>query len=351
MSQREIDQLIDQLTFEPDAKQRIKIVKRLGDLRQPEAIGQLASVYKSDENESVRKAAGDALRIFRRMAMDEAPADDENGAGGLSDKWLRRIRNILVVTLGLTLLGNAALFVSRILPPPATPIPTAQPAPTDRDFLVTTYTARIKDARTEASALRQVFLNFQTMGFQALQIQDNKTQCDALPNSKVVKADIADIDRVYYPDLADTNDKINIAAQDLTGLRTEYIELCGTKDAKAFNDLITQRQGAPALVKRVDDVINKDISDAEVALRKAVNSPLPTITQTPTPTDTATPTMTITPTPTATFTATAPPTATATITYTASPTVPTATFTATTTPTRTPLGRRATPTRTRPGTR
>ncbi|MCC7448907.1 MAG: HEAT repeat domain-containing protein [Anaerolineae bacterium] len=347
MSQSELDQLIDQLTFEPDAKQRMKIVKRLGDLRQPEAIGQLASVYKSDEDANVRKAAGDALRIFRRMEMDEAPADEDSSTGGVSDRLLKLIRNILVVTLGLTLLGNAALFVSRILPPPATPVPTAQPAPSDRDQLVTAYTARIKDARAEASAMRQVFLNFQTMGFQALQIQDNKTQCEALPNSKVLKVDIADIDRLYYPDLADTNDKINIVAQDLTGLRAEYIELCGTKDAKAFNDLITQRQGAPALVRRVDDVINKDIADAEVALRKAVNSPLPTMTQTPTPTATETPTATLTPTPTATFTVTAPPTATLTLTLTPSPTVPTATFTATTTPTRTPPGRRATPTRPR----
>ncbi len=349
MSQSELDQLIDQLTFEPDAKQRAKIVRRLGDLRRPEVIGQLASVYKTDEDESVRKAAGDALRIFRRMEQESAPADDDSSTGGLSDKWLLRIRNILIVTLGLTLLGNAALFVSRIVPPPATPIPTAQPEPTDREQLVTAYTARIKDARAEAGVLRQVFLNFQTMGFQALQLQDNKTQCDALPNSKVTKAEMADIDRVYYPDLADANDKINIAAQDLTGLRAEYVEFCGMKDSKTFSDLLAQRRGAPALVKRVDDVINKDLADADAALRKAVNSPLPTMTQTPTPTATDTPTATLTPTPTATFTATALPTATFTITPTPSPTVPTATFTASATFTRTPTlsTRRVTPTRRR----
>src|SRR2546430_5573 len=151
MSQTELDQLFTQLSSE-DAKARRSAAQRLGQLKQPEAISRLANVYTNDEDETVRKAAADALRTFRRMEQ----SDDEEVKTGLSSDTLLRIRTILLITLALTVFANVGLLVSRLLPQPGNDQPT-QTAITPRDELVKAFSKRIGDARADTTLLRRIY--------------------------------------------------------------------------------------------------------------------------------------------------------------------------------------------------
>jgi hypothetical protein len=182
MSQTEFDQLLDQLSA-GDAESRRTAAKRLGQLKRPEAIPELASVYHRDEDESVRDAAAEALRVFRRMEQQTLSGDlGEVGGGGNTAAWLVRLRTVLLVTLAITVLGNIGIRVSRLLPSFDSG-PGIQTTPQAREVLVEAFKLRIQDARTETGVLREVFTGVQGMGFQALNF--NQDKCKQLQESKI----------------------------------------------------------------------------------------------------------------------------------------------------------------------
>jgi HEAT repeats len=293
MSQTDFDQLVTQLSAE-DARQRRIAAKRLGELKRPEAIPDLANVYHEDADESVRKAAGEALRVFRRMERNEGLDDDEPRGGGPSGASLLLIRNILVVTLALTVLGNVGLLVSRILPAPGAQRP-PQSAPSPRADLTKSLDKRITDARAEARSLREVYTGLQGMGVPWFNF--NQAQCEKLQGSKVNAEDLGNLDTVTYPDLRTVNDQINQAVLGLVPLRTTFLILCANKDQGELDRQLNSQGGATAIITKIDSISNKDLANAAASLKKAIDNPAPTVgpTFTPTTPPTSTPAPTDTP--------------------------------------------------------
>ncbi len=312
MSQTDFDQLIRQLTAE-DPQERRSAAKQLGELKRPEAIPELASVYRGDSDDTVRKAAADALRVFRRMEQEYGADEDGTRKGGPSSATLSRIRGLLIITLALTVLGNVALVVTRAFPSLFTPPKAPQTAPTPRDQLTDSFGKRIEAARAEATTLRGVYSGLQGMGAQSLIV--NQPQCQKLQSSDVNPVDLGELDAVTYPDLKTVNDQTNQAVLGLVPLRNTFVVLCNTKDPGEVDRQLAAQGGAAKIITAIDSITNKDLSAAQASLKRAIDSPAPTVgpTSTPTPLPTSTPAPTATP---------APPTATIPATVTAAGVTP-----------------------------
>jgi hypothetical protein len=307
MSQSEVDRLLDQLMSE-DVRDRRNAVNRLGELGQPEAIAELVNTYQKDPDASVRAAAANALVQFRRieqkmLGIETDDEDDEDGApirAGMDlNPLLMRGRLLLAITLGITLLINAVLFIGNALPKPTIPTPTVANVLTPRNELVANFQSRITAARTEAATLRQLFSGIQGLGL----IGVNQDQCKALALSGVNAAPLAPINANTYPDLPKVNDLINTPVQKLFSIRTNYLLLCSIKDKAQFDTTIKGQGGAAQMVATIDEATNKELPAAEAALKVAIDSPAATVapTATPTlaPTNTPAPTGTPTKAPTA----------------------------------------------------
>jgi HEAT repeats len=305
MSQPDFDQLLRQLSAE-DPQERRSAAKRLGDLRRPEAIPDLANVYSHDTDETVRKAAAESLKIFRRMER-EYQLDDEPRRGGPSSGALRRIRGLLTVTLVLSVLGNVALFVTRTFPNLFAPGKAGQTAPTAREQLTDSFGKRIDSARTEAGVLRGVYSDLQGLGARSLGA--NQAKCEKLQSSDVNPIELGELDGITYPDLKLVSDQLNQAVIALVPLRTNFVVLCNTKDPGEVDKQLAAQGGAAKIITAIDSINNKDLAAAQAGLRKAITNPAPTVgpTSTPTPLPTPTPAPTST---TAPATATVPATAT-----------------------------------------
>jgi len=240
MSQSEFDQLLDQLSA-GDAESRRNAAKRLGQLKRPEAIPELASVYHRDEDESVRDAAAEALRVFRRMEQQALSGDLGEVSGGVNaGAWLLRLRTVLLVTLAITVLGNIGIRVSRLLPNFDSG-PGIQTTPQAREVLVESFKLRIQDARAENGLLREVYTGIQGMGFQALLFNEEK--CKQLRESKLNEVKLGNKDYDTYPDLRNISDQLNLAAQKLILLRNDYTRICTITDKKQFDSELNAIQG------------------------------------------------------------------------------------------------------------
>src|SRR5258708_16861971 len=314
MSQTELDHLLDQLYAE-DARTRRKAAQRLGELARPEAIAELVNVYLKDSDSSVRKAAGDSLRIFRQIEqkMMGGAVGEQQSSIDMSS-LLSRARIVLAITLVITAMINV-VFIGMSLGKAfqSAPTPTVvQTAPTARATLITAFGNRITEARAEATQLRTVFSTLQGMGLSGVK-QD---LCQQLQASTLNQVELAPIDSVTYPDLLTLNDVINIPTLKLITIRNDYSLLCVIKDQTQFNNQMGQFGGAAALVATADEVANKDLVTADAALKHAIDQPAPTVGPTSTPVSTATPTV---PTRTPTKQVTAAPTSAATVEATKPP--------------------------------
>src|SRR5258707_11799187 len=103
MSQNELDQLLDQLSSE-DVRARRSAVRQLGELRRPEAIADLVNVYMKDPDSNVRKAAGDALRVFRQMEQGPSGGGEQESQRADLTPPLTKGRLALIITLAVTVL-------------------------------------------------------------------------------------------------------------------------------------------------------------------------------------------------------------------------------------------------------
>src|SRR3954464_6858665 len=154
MSQSELDQLLDQLFFD-DPKLRRNAAQRLGELGSPEAIADLVNVYNKDADPGVRKAAGDALRVFRRMEQQMLGTipEEEAGSGPNLGPILGKARLGLIALLAITIFVNVAVLIGKAIPVSVETTPTLA-APTARNTLVDAFKTRIEAVRTEATTLR-----------------------------------------------------------------------------------------------------------------------------------------------------------------------------------------------------
>src|SRR5260221_1706457 len=314
MSQTELDHLLDQLYAE-DARTRRKAAQRLGELARPEAIAELVNVYLKDSDSSVRKTAGDSLRIFRQIEQKMTGAASGEQQSSLDmGSLLSRARIVLAITLVITAMVNV-IFIGMSLGKAfqSAPTPTVvQTVPTARDTLVSAFTSRITQARAEATQLRTVFSTMQGMGLSGVK----QELCQQLQASTLTQGELSPIDSATYPDLRSVNDIINIPTLKVVTLRNDYSLLCGIKDATQFNNQMTQFGGAAALVATADEVTNKDLLNADGALKRAIDKPAPTVGPTSKPASTLTPTV---PTRTPTKQGTAVSTSAATVEATTKP--------------------------------
>lgn len=78
MSESERDFLIGQLSGAESVAERRQAAKKLGELRDPSAIEALVNTYRDqNEDESVRRAAQNALRLYRRLQQERAAPPDQ----------------------------------------------------------------------------------------------------------------------------------------------------------------------------------------------------------------------------------------------------------------------------------
>src|SRR5262245_53463010 len=220
-----LDQLLNEL-YDEQPQTRHKAASELAQLGNPGAIPDLAQVYQKDPDKGVRKAAADALRVFRRMeqeALFDDMSDSPPSAG--SGTLLRRLRLLLVVILIITVLGNVGIFVSRTIGSLPTPEPLTA---SQRQDLVDSLTKRLADARTDATKLRSTWAILQ--GLQPRWIEEECKEPDK-KFTGVAAQNMAAIDTVWYPDLASASDKLNSAISQLAKLRDLYQSLCGLKSA------------------------------------------------------------------------------------------------------------------------
>ncbi len=329
MVQSELDKLLDQLaTKNSDPRAQKGIIRRLAKLGDPAAITDLTNLYaKVDADPGVRKAAAEALRVFRQMeqhivgsAMNGRDASSQNNedtesvpvSSGLLD-LLKRARLGLAGLLVVTLLANGALIVVHSLPPPATP---TQAEATSRDVLTTALKSRIQDTRADATTLRQRWQ----------ELQSNVALSCPGKFSSVAKVDLAAIDLRTYPDLQALNDTLNQATQKVALLRNNWDGICTNPKDKETLTRFAGPNGAAGRITEVDDAL-KTLDAAQSAFDQWVKNPAATIgpSATPITPSPVPPTITLTPTAGPSATNTLPPTAVIVVTAPPTP-LPTITF-------------------------
>ncbi len=302
MADDQLTDLLSQLESD-DARERRWAAQQLGKLGNPAAISKLVQVFETDEEDPVKRAAADALRVFRRMQQEESGERSDEEEESVNTVLLKRARTGLLALLGITVVLN--LGISLIKPifsnrPQATPTAIQRDTPSVREDLIKDLQGRVAAIDTEARQMRTLFTAFQ-VDFQFGRIP----RCDALPAPKVTPVNLAPIDMATFPDIAETNNLTNKAATSHVQARADYKTLCEIRDLGQLTGEITRRGGPPALVRRIDMILNEELAAAKAALNRAITNPAPTVPPTPTPTP-----VTPTPTPTATATLTPAPDAT-----------------------------------------
>jgi len=330
MAESNIDRLSDQLMDDPDPKIKRDAAKKLGEMRDPNAISALVQAYNSNFDPPVQKAIRDALMVYRRMEADVRPpeegetpeAEETPKTGGLlgrmSGAGLKRVRNILLIGLVVALLGNLGLIAVRALRTLTTN--TEPQTITERKILEDFYQFQVDTIGKEASDLYPNFTTFQTEIEQSKAPPKGLSICDRnpkVPETKVATRELSKKDSEVHVDMVKVAQKVNLAATKFLELRQQFATLCGIDDYGKRKDETQKMGGAASLVTRLGEVNSVYLVDAKNELNKAIKNPY----QTPTPVPpTATNTPSITPTPTDTLTPTITPTATMTFTPGPSPT-------------------------------
>lgn len=296
----DLNTLADQLLDNADPKLRRDAAKQMGALRDANAIAYLVQAYTSDPDKSVRKAAEEALRIYRQMEQGSAPAPSGGDIvlpAGLTEDKLLQLRKYLIVGLVVTVVLNVGLLLVRSIRQLSANQPLPEPVqdfPTPRDDLVARFQVRLSDMDSGGKALRVLLTTLKS------QVSANFSPgCQPPPDTVVAVIPLARVDINTYPDLGRTHEQINIAAEKYVRVRNEYLALCENKDLKRVQDRLAQSGGADALIQQLDEALNKDLNAARALLDRAIKFPEPTVALTATPTEppTLTPLPTVTPLP------------------------------------------------------
>ncbi|PJF36491.1 MAG: hypothetical protein CUN49_05185 [Candidatus Thermofonsia Clade 1 bacterium] len=278
MAETERETLIAQLSASESVAERRQAAKRLGKLRDPAAINALVNAYLDEnEDESVRRAAENALRIFRRMQQERAEPDSPPAAAEPDFKALQKFRKPLTISLVVLIALNAFLFLIRalsgyslialILNPP-TPV-----LATERTALILEAQDYLLALENEIIAFRQPLLDLK------VDIDDLRrlpTRCTTLAPLALKARLLSAEDTRLNADVAAIFERLNSVLQQFAALRQKYTEACSQKDLNALLSGLAPSGGA-GLVEQLDGLRNNQLSALRNALEVARTAPTPTI--------------------------------------------------------------------------
>jgi hypothetical protein len=281
VAESERDILIAQLSDSKKVAERRQAARRLGELRDPAAIDALVNTYLDEnEDESVRRAAEQALRIFRRM---QQARDAESAPPPEPPKASARLRKPLAISLGVLVALNVLVILIRALSStPPVGLIAAQPTPvfaTSRAALIIEAQNYLSALNDEVAAFRQPLLDFQ-----ASVDAGSSLRCSELSMSQLAPRALLSEGARTQSDLVSIFETLNTALEQFRALRAKYIELCAQKDIDALKQRLQPEGGAAGLVAQLDALLNSDLNTARLALEAAR---LVTVTPAP-PTATAT---------------------------------------------------------------
>jgi len=265
VAENERDILIAQLSNSQNVAERRRAAKRLGELRDPAAIDALVNAYLDEnEDESVRRAAEQALRIFRRMQQ----ARDAKSELPEPPKAFARLRKPLAISLGVLVALNVLVILIRALSStPPTELIAAQPTlvlATSRAALIAEAQNYLVALNDEVAAFRQPLLDFQ-----ASVDAGGLLRCLELSMSQLAPRALLFDDAHTQPDLASIFETLNAALEKFRALRAKYIELCRQQDLEALRQRLQPEGGAAGLAAQLDALLNGEISAARFALEAA----------------------------------------------------------------------------------
>jgi hypothetical protein len=282
MAENERDILIAQLSDSEKVAERRQAARRLGELRDPAAIDALVNTYLDEnEDESVRRAAEQALRIFRRMQQER---DAESAPSPSPDQATARLRKPLAISLGVLVALNVLMVVIRALSgAPPIGLIAVQPTPvlaTSRVALIIEAQNYLSALNDEVAAFRQPLLDFQ-VNVDSLQ---RLPRCIELTMSQLAPRTLLAEDARTQPDLVSIFETLNAALEKFRALRAKYIELCKLTDFSALSQRLQPEGGAAGLVAQLDALLNGEISAARLALETARLATATPVALAPTPT-------------------------------------------------------------------
>lgn len=271
-----LNELLDQLDSK-DPRERRSAARELGNLRDVAAIEHLARVYRRDADETVKKAAGDALKIYRQMEVEQFGRKAE--ATG-DNPLVKRLRGILTISLVVGIVFNLGLIGFKFLRNSGgTGGGTINLDPQPREKLVELFGNSIKEMDTLMTQMRPSFQDISG------RIQLNLLPtCTAWPPTNVSLINIAQVDMETYPDMGPLNRVYNEAAGQYLSIRDSYTKVCAIKDINSLKTNLDSLGGKDYLIRLMDTEFKPAWDRANTALRVAIESPAATITPTPLPT-------------------------------------------------------------------
>lgn len=272
MSESERDLLIGQLSGAESVAERRQAAKKLGELRDPSVIEALVNTYRDqDEDESVRRAAQNALRLYRRLQQERAAPPDQPAAPNFS-----RLIKPLTFSLGALIALNVVLLIVRLVIGAIGDLTAAQPVPisaASRPELIGELESYLSALQGEVAALRQPLVELQVIVNDLRRVPD----CDSLPQSQLTARRLRDDDARPNADLVPILETLNAARERLFALRTVYNEVCTLTSLAAVDQRLQPEGGAAGLVTQLDGLLNQTLASARRALEIARAAPPPTL--------------------------------------------------------------------------
>lgn len=268
MSESERDLLVIQLSSAENPAERRQAARRLGELRDPTVIDALVNAYLDEnEDESVRRAAEQALRLYRRMQRErEADRLEQAEQAALSPQQLRKLLTIsLAVLIGLNVLLALIRGLSGSAP---IELIAARPSPvlvTSRAALIIEAQNYLNELSTELAAFRQLLLDLQA-NVEALR---RLPRCGTPAPSQVAPRALLPEDARTQPDLASIFEMLNGALEKFRALRMLHAEICRQTDLAAIDQRLAPEGGPAGLVAQLDGLLSGDLNAARFALEVA----------------------------------------------------------------------------------
>lgn len=274
MNESERDQLIIQLSEAESIAERRQAAKRLGELRDPSVISALVNAYRDEnEDESVRRAAEQALRLYRRM-QQERTADDQPSER--TEQKPSRLIKPLTFSLAALIALNIIILAVRLVSNTISGLIAAQPAPilaASRPELIVEIQGYLSALEGEIAAFRQPLLDLQA------NVNDLRRlpRCVSLPESQLAPRRLTDSDARLNADLVPILEMVNAALERFRTLRAIYVEVCAQTSLAAIDQRLQPEGGASGLVAQLDGLINETLSSVRRALETARVAPPPTL--------------------------------------------------------------------------
>ncbi|MCS6872220.1 MAG: HEAT repeat domain-containing protein [Anaerolineae bacterium] len=274
MTESERDLLIAQLSDSQSVAERRQAAKRLGELRDPAAISALVNAYRDEnEDESVRRAAESALRIFRQMQRER---DSQSKPSEPAERKPSPLIKPLTFSLAALVALNIVIIVIRLVSNAIGGLIAAQPAQisaASRPELIVEMQDYLAAMESEMIAFRQPLLDLQ------VNVNDLRRppRCTSVPESQLKPRSLSDADARLNADLVPILETLNAALERFRALRAIYVEVCAQTNLAAIDQRLQPEGGAAGLVAQLDGLVNETLGSARRALEVARVAPPPTL--------------------------------------------------------------------------